>query len=111
VYGDQSIEVGPRPAKVERHNSDVVRIHFDSVNGKLLPKDHIAGFSLFAPGSQRDMVCAAYVAPDCGSTVMLRTIRSIKPDSAVWYGKGLFPYCNLTDAADLAAPAFGPWKI
>lgn len=113
LYGDQTFEVGPRLVKVERDpgSSDRVRIQFDSVNGQLLPKDHIAGFSVFSPGSTRDMVCSAYVSPENSSTVILRTIRPIKPESTVWYGKGLFPYCNLTDAVDLAAPTFGPWTI
>jgi sialate O-acetylesterase len=28
--------------------------------------------------------------------------------SSLWYGYGLDPYCNLSDALDMAAPVFGP---
>ena len=33
------------------------------------------------------------------------------PDFAgtvLWYGWGMDPYCNITDAEDMAVPAFGP---
>jgi sialate O-acetylesterase len=26
----------------------------------------------------------------------------------LWYGHGFDPYCNLTDALDMAVPVFGP---
>jgi sialate O-acetylesterase len=113
LYKDQSIEIGPRPISVERDSSDTyaLRVHYTSVNDRLLPNDHIGGFSLLWPDSNRNMIGAALVSPESKSTVIIRTVRPTPPGSALWYGKGLMPYCNLVDAADLAAPVFGPWKI
>ncbi|MHB9131695.1 MAG: sialate O-acetylesterase [Armatimonadota bacterium] len=113
VYGDTKLEIGPRPVSVMRDPADPCQliVQYASVNGRLLPEDHIAGFSIHAPGSDRNLVCNALVAPDDPSTVLIRAYLPIPPGSVLWYGKGLMPYCNLTDAEDLAGPVFGPWQI
>jgi hypothetical protein len=34
------------------------------------------------------------------------------PDgTCLWYGWGTRPYCNVTDSADMAIPAFGPLPL
>jgi hypothetical protein len=43
--------------------------------------------------------------------VEIRTYDPLPPQSEVWYGRGMAPFCNLVDASDMAAPAFGPWKV
>jgi sialate O-acetylesterase len=35
----------------------------------------------------------------------------LPPGTVLWYGWGLNPYCNVTDAADAALPAFGPLPL
>jgi len=43
--------------------------------------------------------------------VTVTCIKPIPAGSTIRYGKGLTPFCNLIDSADLAAPVFGPWRI
>jgi hypothetical protein len=113
VYGDTSVQIGPRPIRLRRDPSDACRLclSFDSVNACLLPDDHIAGFAVFAPGSARNIVCNTRVAPDDPATLWIHTNLPAPAGSVLWHGKGLMPYCNLTDAVDMAAPVFGPWPI
>ncbi|MHB9025482.1 MAG: sialate O-acetylesterase [Armatimonadota bacterium] len=113
LYGDTQFDVGPRPVSVEREPGDPcqLRVRYASVNSRLLPADRVAGFSILAPGEERNLVCSAVVAPDDLSTVLVRSYLPIPDGSVLWYGKGLMPFCNLVDAADLAAPVFGPWPV
>ncbi|WP_246035359.1 sialate O-acetylesterase [Dictyobacter kobayashii] len=47
-----------------------------------------------------------------GNTVTLHLIANELPaETSLWYGWGHNPYCNITDGADAAIPAFGPWKL
>jgi len=110
LYNDTSVDIGPRPIAVDRDPADprLVHVRYASVNGTLLPKDRVAGFVVEWPGSPRNMVCAALA----GSTIVTVTcIKPIPAGSTIRYGKGLTPFCNLIDSADLAAPVFGPWRI
>jgi sialate O-acetylesterase len=113
VYGDNTIQLGPRPIAVMRDAADACKLclPFASVNDRLLPEDHIGGFVVLAPGTTRNIVCNSRVAPDDPATVWIHTHMPAPAGSVLWYGKGLMPYCNLTDAKDLAAPVFGPWPI
>ena len=113
LYRDPSLQLGPRPIAVERDPNDPRSLHvrYASVNGTLLPKDRVAGFVVEWPNSSRNMVCAALVSPELKSTVIVTCIKPIPAGSTIRYGKGLTPFCNLTDAEDLAAPVFGPWTV
>jgi sialate O-acetylesterase len=110
VYGDGSLQPGPRPVAVARDPRDDARVlvRYAGVNGSLAPA-RAAGYSIHAPGSTRNLACVAEViAPD---TVAVRAYLPIPEGSVLWYGKGLMPFCNLADSEDLAAPVFGPWAI
>ena len=39
---------------------------------------------------------------------MLKLVTKPPAGAGLWYGYGLDPYCNLTDALDMAVPAFVP---
>lgn len=111
LYGDTSLQLGPRPVAAERDPADpkVIHVRYASVNGRLLPEDRVAGYVVQWPGETRNRVCAALVtAPD---TVRVTCIKPIPTGSTIRYGYGLTAFCNLTDSEDLAAPVFGPWKI
>jgi sialate O-acetylesterase len=88
-----------------------LRIRFDHVNGRLLPEDRVAGFTVCEAGRTRNLACGAKVSAQSPTTVEIRTYCPIPPNSAVWYGQGMAPFCNLVDAADMAAPVFGPWNL
>ncbi|MCG3148148.1 MAG: hypothetical protein PCFJNLEI_01590 [Verrucomicrobiae bacterium] len=113
LYGDTRLELGPRPVAVERDSSDARLLHvrYSSVNGTLFPKDRVAGFVVQWSGEERNRVCTATVSSTRDATVTLICTHAVPAGSTVRYGKGLLPFCNLTDAADMAAPVFGPWTV
>ena len=74
----------------------------------LKPESHIAGFSIRdAAGAAIPMIYEAKVGRG-RDTVVLKLAKPVPPGSSLWYGHGYDPYCNLTDAADMAVPVFGP---
>ncbi len=113
LYGDPSVETGPRPTSVTRDPEDdcQLRIGYEGVNGSLQPAERVAGFSVLAPGGERNLVCAALVEPAEPHTVLVRTYCPLAAGSALWYGRGLTAFCNLADEADMGAPMFGPRPI
>jgi sialate O-acetylesterase len=77
----------------------------------LQPRLHNAGFSIRdEEGQELPLLYHATVgkAPD---TVILKLTKPAPEKAFVWYGHGSNPYCNLTDALDMAVPAFGPIPI
>jgi sialate O-acetylesterase len=75
----------------------------------LQPLRHIAGFSIRKEdGTEIPLIFDARLDPEAPDTVVLKLIGAVPPGSRLWYGCGLDPYCNLTDALDMAVPAFGP---
>jgi sialate O-acetylesterase len=74
----------------------------------LRPERHIAGFSIRkADGTEIPLIFDAAVGPS-KDTVVLKLFGKVPADAFLWYGYGLDPYCNLTDALDMAVPVFGP---
>ena len=74
----------------------------------LEPDRHIAGFSIHKEdGTEVPLIFEAGVGK-ARDTVVLKLAGRIPPKSALWYGYGMDPYCNLTDGMDMAVPVFGP---
>ncbi|WP_337175804.1 sialate O-acetylesterase [Paludisphaera sp.] len=74
----------------------------------LRPELHIGGFSIRdAQGNLLPLIYEAKVGRG-RDTVVLKLSGAVPPGSSLWYGHGYDPYCNLTDAADMAVPVFGP---
>ncbi|GCE05083.1 sialate O-acetylesterase [Dictyobacter aurantiacus] len=89
-----------------------MRIHvtYRPVRGGLRSIGRPAGFSL-RTGDGRELPLIHKTTLE-GDTATLRLIADALPsDTYLWYGWGLNPYCNITDGADAAIPAFGPWKV
>lgn len=102
---------GPRPSRVRRVPGGLV-VEFEGVNGDLSPRRHIAGFSIVnASGALEPLVVDASVDRQRPHAVRILTGNDVPDGCALWYGRGLAPYCNLTDSLDLGAPVFGPWPI
>ncbi len=77
----------------------------------LMPERHIAGFSIRKEdGSEIPLIFEASVGRS-HDTVILKLSGAIPAKSALWYGYGLDPYCNLADGADMAVPVFGPVQL
>ncbi len=74
----------------------------------LKPDRHIAGFSIRKEdGAEIPMIFEACVGK-ARDTVVLKLVGPPPAKSALWYGHGLDPYCNLIDGMDMAVPVFGP---
>ena len=89
---------------------DRIRIVFDHVRGGLRATGRPAGFSLRdAVGHE---IPAIYKVTLDGDAAVLHLVAdALTPEARLWYGWGLDPYCNVTDAADMAIPAFGPLPL
>ena len=112
----QTVKRGPRPVSAIL-KGNIVHVTFSQVNGSLRAAGRPSGFSVHnAAGDLLPIVIKTEFAPD-GKTALI----SINPfnlpnwtfptDMALRYGYGKDPYCNVSDALDMALPAFGPLTI
>ena len=70
----------------------------------LKPDRHIAGFSIRKDdGTEIPLIFEAYVGK-ARDTVVLKLAGTVPPNSALWYGYGMDPYCNLTDGIGHGGP-------
>jgi sialate O-acetylesterase len=82
------------------------------VNGRLRAAGKVAGFSIHnSAGGLLPLVYAVDIDPRDGAAVLIRLTGKLPAGAVLRYGYGTDPYCNLTDDADMAAPAFGPMAI
>ncbi len=86
-----------------------VDVTFDNVIGGLASEGRASGFSLAEPGKPPAIDYVYDVSLD-GDTARLRIHREIGDVKGLllYYGYGLNPYANVTDAAGRAMPCFGP---
>ena len=90
----------------------MVRVAFTGVNGGLRSRGRIAGFTIHgADGAAQPLIFKAQVDPADASAVLLSIGGKLPQGAVLRYGAGKDPYCNLGDAADMAAPVFGPMPI
>jgi len=94
------IDVRPNPIS---NCADVI-VRFKHVVGSLTSKGLPYGFSL------DDVFCRSPYRTDLdGNKAILHLGYPVENIAgAVYYGRGLSPYCNITDQADRSIPAFGP---
>ncbi len=79
--------------------------------GGLRPARHIAGFSIRKEdGTPMPLIYEAAVGP-ARDSVVLKLTAPVPEGASLWYGYGYDPQCDLTDALDMAVPAFGPIAI
>lgn len=90
----------------------VVEVSYQGVSGSLRPDLQVIGFSVRdSDGNGIPIVFRAEVRPERLTVVVLHLVRPPRPGEALYYGFGADPVCNLTDAEDMAALAFGPWPL
>ena len=89
---------------------DQIRVTYANVQDGLQSAGRPAGFSLRdANGTERPRIFKIVFD---GSDVLLKLDAGQSPAGLhLWYGWGLFPYCNVTDGTDASLPAFGPVAI
>lgn len=87
-----------------------LRVAFDNVRGGLQACGRPAGFTL-RNAEDGDTGRIYKTTLDGDSALLHLTDIALPPGTALWYGYGLNPYCNITDAKDAAIPAFGPISL
>ncbi len=108
-YGE--LKPGPRPASAI-YEAGVLKVRFTDVNQRLQSEGRISGFTIHnGDGPALPLIYKASVDPAEASTVLLFISGKLPEHASLRYGFGKDPYCNVTDAADLAVPAFGPMPI
>ncbi len=87
-----------------------IRVSFDGVQGALTAAGRPAGFSLRdAEGSEIPLI---YKIVLDGTDAVLKLNEDPSPIGLhLWYGYGLYPYCNITDTIGASVPAFGPVRL
>ena len=107
-YGGTALD-GPRFESISRDGL-VIRVTFTGVNGKLLAAGRPNGFSISAgpTGAEAQCVFKVEFDPADPNTVLVFTNNRLPEDPHLWYGRGLDPYCNIVDEAEMAMPVFGP---
>ncbi len=102
---------GPRPVSAT-FAAGTVRVVFDGVNGGLVSRGRVMGFSIHnAEGAPVPAIYKARVDPANPAHVLLSIGGKLPEGATLRYGFGRDPYVNLTDRADMAAPVFGPMPI
>ena len=66
-----------------------------------------AGFTL-RDAAGAELPAIYKIALDGPDALLKLTDPALLPGASLWYGYGLAPYCNVTDAIGAAIPAFGP---
>ena len=87
-----------------------IRVSFDNIQGRLTALGRPAGFSLRdASGSEIPLIYKTLLD---GAGAVLKLNEDPSPIGLhLWYGYGLYPYCNLTDTSGASIPAFGPVRV
>jgi hypothetical protein len=87
-----------------------IRVTYRYVRGGLQANGRPAGFSL-RDNNGKELSFVYKVVLDENTAILYLIDDVLPPNAALWYGWGLNPYCNVTDAADAALPAFGPLPL
>jgi sialate O-acetylesterase len=107
LFDNKKIDLGPQLKSVTLEKPGTIRVTYEHVNGSLAPPVHIAGFTL-SPGAE---FYDCKIDPPQPNSVLCQFAGELPTGAMMWYGKGLRPYCNLTDTQDMAASVFGPIPV
>lgn len=108
LYGGTTQD-GPRYESMTREGLQL-RVTFSGVNGRLMAAGRPNGFSITA-GPNGDAPQSIYKVewdPAAPNVLILFTNNQLPENPHLWYGRGLDPYCNIVDEAQMALPVFGP---
>lgn len=87
-----------------------LRVSFDHVQGGLTALGRPNGFTLRdADGTEQAIIYK--IALDGSDALVKITDPARLPSTSLWYGHGLLPYCNITDATGASIPALGPVHV
>jgi sialate O-acetylesterase len=106
---------GPRVEKIAQAPTPYglqVRVTFSGVNGRLSAAGRASGFSISRGPAGPPVACIFNQEPaaDDPNTIIL-WVSQLPETPQLWYGRGMDPYCNAVDEANMAVPVFGPVPI
>jgi sialate O-acetylesterase len=102
------VESGPRPVAVDLSaDRKLVRVTYTGVNGELTPRWLVRGFQV----EVNDQAAAINSCVRSGNVVEIYLDGPAPAGARLWYGRGLYPVCNLVDQEGFPAPVFGPWPL
>jgi sialate O-acetylesterase len=108
----KNIKRGPRIKTIAFDgNRKTVRIECSDVNGKLRSRGRVSGFSVSATDGAQLHPYKATIDPARPSSIVLLFQNYLPEGAQLWYGRGLDPYCNVTDEENMGLPAMGPMPI
>jgi hypothetical protein len=87
-----------------------IRVTYRHVLGELHASGHPSGFSL-RDSNGIEIPSVHKVILHEHTAILYLIDDPLPPGTVLWYGWGMNPYCNVTDAADAALPAFGPLPL
>ncbi len=107
-YGGTAL-AGPRYESMTRDGLQL-RVTFSGVNGRLLAAGRPNGFWISAgpDGDAPQSIYKVEFNPENPNGLILFTNNQLPENPHLWYGRGLDPYCNIVDEAQMALPVFGP---
>lgn len=110
--------LGPRvsAAKVTPGHFDInfVRLECSGVAGGWNPHNYMAGFSMHTEDGAFHPFLKVVDASRDGTdptAINLLLTGPVDQNTAVAYGQGMNPYCNVVDNLDMALPTFGPIRV
>lgn len=110
-------KTGPRLADARWTSPNEIRLRLTGATGPLAAAGgRVFGFeATTADGQPRHLFFRVSLDAATGEVVLATNrdspAREVPEAIDLWYGRGHDPICNLTDAADLALPAFGPLRL
>ncbi len=106
-----SVKRGPRPVSAKVKGGMIV-VEFAEVNGKLVHKGRLNGFTLHAAdGTPVPMIYRQRVSAESPNVVELLFGGKLPEGVTLHHGVGRDPYLNLRDEAGMPAPVFGPMAV
>ncbi len=115
VHGSRGEARPPRPKSIGEPYFDkssagiVLDVTFDDVVGGLRSHGEPQGFALVHPEGQK--IDDLFKVTLHGATARLHLRTTPLSGTALSYGHGVTPVCNITDGRDLSLPVFGPLPI
>ncbi|MCW3061353.1 MAG: hypothetical protein JWQ02_3174 [Capsulimonas sp.] len=105
----------PTLAGVEKIQSSIgnyvtLRVSFDGARGGLRAEGRPTGFTL-RDSDDADTHQIFKTTLEGDAAILHLSVETLPVGLTLWYGYGLDPYCNITDAEDAAVPAFGPISL